>query len=263
VARQRDWEAERGRQLLAATYGSTTGEGSRPAPASPAPASLPTIVVSVRLSEADKKRLNGRDTQVAKAMPHLRSARLAVIAKEKRAARQQTQLAWSLLRPVVVALRRSGSPEDRRLAARLVKPVRALLSHAVKLELPDLDAPAARQPSTRERSTGKSAPPRPTPPPQGPATQEREGSAGRLPELLPRVVLGRGRTRPQAPRRLLTQPRAVVRGQARRWLLPPGPGLGPSRARQPVALAPATDPNIVRSTWTERWTEGSAHIPPS
>jgi hypothetical protein len=120
-------------------------------------------VVSVRLSEADKKRLNGRDTQVAKAMPHLRSARLAVIAKEKRAARQQTQLAWSLLRPVVVALRRSGSPEDRRLAARLVKPVRALLSHAVKLELPDLDAPAARQPSTRERSTGKSAPPRPTP----------------------------------------------------------------------------------------------------
>lgn len=184
MARRLDWDAERGRQRLASTSGSGTGEGSRPAPESPARQPLPVIVVAVRLSESDKRRLGGRAGQVTKAMPHLRSARLAVIAKEKRVARQQTLLAWKLLRPVVAGLRRTGDAEDLRLATRLVRPVRSLLDHGVRLDIPDLDpggvavstGPSAGERATRTSSTpawkaGTSAstarPSKPTAPPRG------------------------------------------------------------------------------------------------
>lgn len=178
MARRLDWDAERGRQRLVATSGSTTGEGSRPAPESPPQQPIPSIPVSVRLTDADKRRLGGRVGQVATAMPHLRSARLAVIAKEKRAARQQTQLAWTLLRPVVVALRRTGNAEDKRLATRLVRPVKALLAHGVRADISDLDTaglPAASPPR----------PSQPASPPARKAAADARGSRNARPAARP------------------------------------------------------------------------------
>lgn len=193
MARRLDWESERGRQRLAATSGSLAGEGSRPAPDPHVRPPLPVVVVSVRLSEADKRRLGGQVGQVAKAMPHLRSARLAVIAKEKRAARQQTQLAWTRLRPVVVALRRTGNPEDKRLAARLARPVKALLAHGVRADIPDLDT--AGIPTPPAATTAQAGSQR-----AGSTPARRAGTSAR----------SAGVPRPAAPPRLGTRAKPVV-----------------------------------------------------
>jgi hypothetical protein len=148
----RDWDAERGRHLLARTMGSPDGEGTRRDPSWQPRAQAPRTPLRVqRVFGFTKAEVE----IVAKQLPALNRSATAIEAAQvqlargsAKAAEKQARQAWAQVKSIAAGYGQSKRESRQCIARKIRRPFKALQSAGLDVGLP---APA-------RRSSGGSAP---------------------------------------------------------------------------------------------------------
>lgn len=147
-----NWDAERGRQLVARTYGSPDGEGARVDPSwvygerERRPARIPALF---GLTPQQAQAMQPHAAELARAGRHIREARKLARLNHLKKARAEAQQAWKLVRPIVGAQRGRNKKFNRAVAAQLLAPFQRLAACGVDVGLAEKDRPPAREGSGR------------------------------------------------------------------------------------------------------------------